>query len=100
MHTRESALRVLRESLPELRKAYGVRRLALFGSVARDAAREESDVDVLAEFDRPIGFLFVDFAEHLEHILGAKADVLTPDGVAAIHNPEIATRILESAIDV
>jgi uncharacterized protein len=47
---RDEALACLRAALPELRARYGVTRLGLFGSVARDEAREESDVDLVAEF--------------------------------------------------
>ncbi len=46
-------LAVHREQLQEL----GVKSLELFGSVARDEARPDSDVDFLVEFDRPGGLL-------------------------------------------
>jgi len=48
--TRDDALAILRKSRPELVRR-GVRRAALFGSVARDEATATSDVDVLLEFD-------------------------------------------------
>lgn len=52
---RDEALRVISENEPALR-AHGVESLSLFGSVARDEAGPESDVDLLVEFDgRPIG---------------------------------------------
>jgi len=100
MPSREEAIRRLRESLPALRADFGVRKLSLFGSVARSAQGADSDVDIIAEFERPMGFRFVEFAERIEEILGAKADVLTPAGVASIRNPRIARSIMESAIDV
>lgn len=50
---RDSVLALLGEHLPVLRERYGVQRLRLFGSFARDAAREDSDVDVLVVFDGP-----------------------------------------------
>src|SRR5712692_1767657 len=51
---REGILKTLRESR-ELLQAFGVARLSLFGSFARDEGRHESDVDLLVEFSRPIG---------------------------------------------
>ncbi len=47
-----------------------------------------------------MGLRFVEFAERIEEILGAKADVLTPAGVDSIRNPEIVRSIMESAVDV
>ena len=41
----------LRVILPEVREAFGVRGLSVFGSRARDDANPDSDVDILVEFD-------------------------------------------------
>ena len=100
MLSRDEVLLLLRAHLPELRREYGVGELALFGSIARGAETEESDIDIIAEFDRPIGLRFVEFAERLEQILGMQADVLTPAGVSGIRNPSVAQRIQESVIRV
>ncbi len=48
--TRDEALARLRAALPDLRERYGIVRLGLFGSVARNEARVDSDVDLVAEF--------------------------------------------------
>jgi predicted nucleotidyltransferase len=86
----------LKAALPLLRREYGVKRLGLFGSFARGTQTESSDVDILAEFDRPIGLRFVEFAEHLERIVGRRVDVLTPSGISSIRNRRIARSIAES----
>jgi predicted nucleotidyltransferase len=52
---RKDIIRVLTEQREELRRNFAVRSLALFGSAAREEARDTSDVDLLVEFDRPIG---------------------------------------------
>jgi predicted nucleotidyltransferase len=57
---------------------YGVKRIGLFGSHAKGAPSERSDVDLVVEFARPIGLKFIEFAEYLESLLGKKVDVLTP----------------------
>jgi len=51
---RELVLQILQQNRAEI-KTFGVISLALFGSVARGEARPDSDVDLLVEFDRPVG---------------------------------------------
>ena len=71
-------------------------KVILFGSYAGDTVNPDSDVDIIVEFDRPIGFRFVDFTEYLENLLGKKVDVLTPAGVQGIRIERIAKDIEES----
>jgi predicted nucleotidyltransferase len=82
--TRETVLRRLRESYPQLREQYGVRRIGLFGSFARGTAGEASDVDLIVEFQQPIGLRFIELIDELEELLGRKVDVLTPAGLGGI----------------
>jgi predicted nucleotidyltransferase len=78
---REEVLAIVAQHQQELR-AMGVKSLALFGSVARDEATAESDVDFLVEFDRPIGlFDFSRVRLYLEDILGCSVDMGTPDSL-------------------
>ena len=66
MESAEKIRAVLRECLPEIREKYGVVSIGIFGSYARRDARPESDIDVIVEFDRPIGWEVVDLADFLE----------------------------------
>lgn len=78
---RDEALRIISEHEGEI-KAHGVARLSLFGSVARDEASPESDIDLLVEFDKPIGlFEFVDLKNYLESILGRQVDLVSKNGL-------------------
>ena len=72
---REAALKVLREHKQEFEERYGVTRLGIFGSVARDEATDESDVDVVVEM-APDLFGRVSLKDELETILGAKVDLV------------------------
>ncbi len=92
---RDEALRILSEHREEL-KEFGVKRLAVFGSVARDEAGPESDVDLLVELDgRPFGlFKFVDLKNRLEEILGRPVDLVTEDALKR----QLRDRILKEAI--
>lgn len=75
---RAHVLQQLAASKAELARRYGVTRLALFGSVVRDAARIDSDVDILVAFDGPATssrYFGVQF--FLEDLLGRRVDLVT-----------------------
>lgn len=60
---------------------YGVARIGIFGSYSREDQSESSDIDVLVEFDRPIGLEFVDLADDLERLLNAKVDLVSKKSI-------------------
>jgi uncharacterized protein len=77
---RSEALQLLREHAPEIERRTGIRPVALFGSVARDEARTDSDVDVLVEYVRPVGWTELARAEvYLEALFEARVDLMTWD---------------------
>lgn len=67
-------------------RANGIKRLDLFGSVARGQARRGSDVDLIATFDRPIGLRFFGMADDMASILGVPVDLLTRETVDEMAN--------------
>jgi len=96
----EEIIALLRKHYPFLVKEYGVRRIGLFGSYAKGKAHESSDIDLVIEFERPIGFQFVELAEYLEEVLGRKVDLLTPASIRGIRIPWVAEEIEESIVYV
>lgn len=93
--TRRQTLDVLAAHRPQLR-AMGIRSLALFGSVAKDEATEDSDVDLLVEFDRPIGlFGLQDVRDHLTNLLGYPVDLVPRSSLKR----QLRQRILAEAVD-
>ena len=75
---RADALAILTKSKPSLVQQFGVTRLALFGSAARDVARTESDIDILVAFDGPAtsaSYFGVQFC--LEDLFGCPVDLVT-----------------------
>jgi predicted nucleotidyltransferase len=71
------------EKLVEVCRAHGTRRVSLFGSFARGDAGPESDVDVLVEFENPIGLLaFVRLERELSELLGRPVDLLTEEAIS------------------
>lgn len=94
---RDEALKTLAEHREELRQRFGVKSLALFGSVVRDEATDASDVDLLVEFDRPVGLLHVIGTEqYLEKLLSVNKVVLVLERAVL---PEFKDGILAEAID-
>lgn len=100
MQTRNDITRILRENQTNLAKLYGVSKIGVFGSYARATAQKTSDVDLLVEFDRPIGLKFMELAEYLEALLGTKVDLLTTAGLESISSPEIVADIEASLVYV
>ena len=100
MLTRAEIAALLREEYSHLVAEYGVKRIGLFGSYARGIPSEASDVDIVVEFERPIGFRFIELTEYLERLLGKKVDVLTHAGIHGIRIARIAKDIEENIVYV
>lgn len=63
-------------------QTFAVKTLFLFGSVARDEAGADSDVDLLVEFEKPVGlFTFIELKDYLEEILNCSVDLGTPQSL-------------------
>ena len=81
---RQTALRLLTEHKSRLVSRFGVTKLALFGSTARDSATDQSDVDVLVAFDGPATsarYFGVQF--YLEDLLDCRVDLVTEKALRA-----------------
>jgi predicted nucleotidyltransferase len=77
MLTLQQILNILSTHRATLAQRYGIRRIAVFGSYVRQEQTPQSDVDVLVEFERPLGLAFVDLADELETILGTRVDLVS-----------------------
>jgi uncharacterized protein len=74
---------------------YGVSAFFLFGSIVRGEAREDSDIDLIVDFAKPVGlFDFIGLQERLCAVLGRPVDLVT----RAALKPRIRARVLEEAI--
>lgn len=75
----------------------GVRSLAVFGSIARGDYTEDSDLDILIDFSRPVGlFEFIRLKHFLEQITSCQVDLVTLDAL----RPEMKMQILQEAVHV
>lgn len=95
MKRKERILGVIRELKPELEARYHVKAIGLFGSVVRGKERPKSDIDVLVEFQSPIGlFKFLELEELLTERLGGKVDLVSKKAL----KPEIGRAILSEVV--
>ncbi len=82
--------------LADLRQR-GVKSLAVFGSVSRGEATPSSDMDILVEFDRPVGlFEFIRLKHSLEKLTNFRVNLVTPDAI----RPAMRASILREAVYV
>jgi predicted nucleotidyltransferase len=94
---RQQAIKLLAGSKPELSARFGVTRLALFGSTARNSAASGSDVDILVAFDGPATskkYFGVQF--YLEDLFGCPVDLVTEKAL----RPQLRPCIEQERIDV
>ncbi|SFH38526.1 nucleotidyltransferase family protein [Modicisalibacter xianhensis] len=94
---RERTLRLLHDHLPVLAREFGVKELALFGSMARDQARKDSDIDVLVSFDGPAtSARYFGTQFYLEDLLGHPVDLVTDKAL----RPELRPFVEREALHV
>ena len=68
---------------------YGVKRARIFGSFARGEARPDSDVDMVVDLERPLGFEYFAMQNELERELGREVDVMTENSINKFFRPYI-----------
>ena len=91
---RDRILALLKSRRRQLKK-YGIHSLSVFGSVARGQVRKNSDVDILVDFEKPVGlFEYARLKMYLEGVLGREVDLVTPEAL----RKELREDILREAI--
>ena len=61
---------------PELQSKYGIKRIGLFGSYARDNAKRDSDIDIVVELEKADLFILIGIKQFLEDSLGVHVDIV------------------------
>lgn len=90
-------IKTLKTQMNSLRKSFFVKRLAIFGSVAKGKQKKSSDIDILVEFSKPVSyFTFLDLEENLSKLMKRKTDLVTKNAL----KPRIKKQVLKDAIYV
>ena len=98
--TQQKLIKILRNEMLHLKDAFGVKKIALFGSFAKKNYTKKSDVDMLVEFNKPSFDKFMDLVFYLENLFGRKVDILTPEGIRSIRVKKVAEDIKRSLVYV
>ena len=94
---KKAVLSRLKAAIEEIRQRFSVRDISIFGSVARDEANENSDVDILVTFEQKATFdLFMDLKFYLEDLLGTGIDLVTDKAL----RPQVRKAIEQEIIHV
>jgi predicted nucleotidyltransferase len=95
--TFEEIKEILRNKKPFLTEKYGVKEIGIFGSYVKGEQKDESDLDILVEFGRPVGFFeFLDLEEYLGNLIGIKVEIVTRKAL----KPKIGEHILREVVTI
>ncbi|MBT3244433.1 MAG: nucleotidyltransferase family protein [Bacteroidetes bacterium] len=72
---------ILKENKIRLAKKYNLTSIGIFGSFAREDFNENSDIDILVDYEKPMGIEFIDLANELEILLKRSVDLVSRNGV-------------------
>jgi len=85
----------LKKHKEELRERFKVKEIGIFGSYVKGEQKKVSDIDILVEFEEPIGlFEFMDLEENLSTLLGIKVDLVSKKAL----KPRIGEHILKEVV--
>lgn len=84
---------ILKENKEFLVSNYHVEKIGLFGSYAREEQSEQSDIDILVEFNRPVGFEFIELKDYLESLFQKSVDLVTPNAIKPIMKQSIMSEV-------
>ncbi len=94
VHSKKEILDSLNES-QDIISAFGVKSIGLFGSFVKDSASDNSDVDLLVDFNpnKKSFDNFMDLAFHLEELFGRKVEIITPQSLSKHIGPHILKEV-------
>lgn len=87
-------LDILKKHETEIKEKFGVSKIGLFGSSARDEQVESSDIDILVEFEKPSFDRFMDLSFFLEELFGKTVDLVTTNGISPYIEPAIRKEVI------
>lgn len=94
MHALTDIIENIKTHKSILQTKYGLNTIAIFGSYSHGFENQDSDLDIMVDFDRPIGVEFIDLANELEKILDIKVDLVSKNGIKPEYFQNIKTDLI------
>jgi hypothetical protein len=95
MNSLEDIKNILNGHKKELQTKFRVKNIGVFGSYVRGENKSESDLDILVEFDEPVGlFAFMDLEDYIENLVHTKIDLVSAKAL----KPRIGQRVLKEVV--
>jgi predicted nucleotidyltransferase len=94
MYNAQQIVNILKGQKEELEKKYPISELALFGSYARGDNHEQSDIDILVDFNGRIGIEFITLAHELEDLFKTKVDLVSRKGIKPYYLPFVEQNLI------
>ncbi|MDD1685746.1 nucleotidyltransferase family protein [Methanoregula sp.] len=93
--TRQDILSSLKKLKGEVAREYSVKKIGLFGSISRSEGTEQSDIDLLVEFSKPVGFVtFIRLENFLSEQLGERVDLVTSDSLKPVIRQDVLAEVI------
>lgn len=93
MISRAEIINKLKELKPQLYQDYSVKQIGLFGSFSDNSENEESDIDLIVDLEKPIGWKFFSLEIYLEKVFGRKIDLVTKNALKSQIKDQILNQI-------
>jgi predicted nucleotidyltransferase len=84
---------IINEQKPYLSDAFSVEKIGLFGSFARNENTETSDIDLLVEFNKPVGLKFIELKEYLESVFNKPVDLVTVNALKPFMKDQVMNEV-------
>jgi predicted nucleotidyltransferase len=93
--TRQDILASLKTLKGEVAREYSVKTIGVFGSIARNEQTGKSDIDLLVEFSKPVGFVtFMRLENFLSEKLGKQVDLVTSDSLKPVIRQDVLAEVI------
>lgn len=88
-------LTTLSSEIPFLRNRFHVKSIGIFGSLVHGDSTEQSDIDIVVEFESPIGFFdFIRLENYLSKVLGKRVDLISKKAIKPVLKEDILKEVI------